>query len=855
MQPDPQNLMAGMPRAGAHRAGPPKAGPRIVFQHNPFEPFTSLESYRSAPGRTVAEILEQRGIDFSLPTVCTLNGRPLLRGAWHLTVPRPDDVVAFLPVLQGGGGGGGGSNPLRTVLMIAVMVAAMYFAPMLGGVLAEGIFGAGHIASGLTVGQLAVGKAIAGALISLGGSIIVNALVPPPSPAAYNGDFSSGAGAPPAPSPTYSLQGQGNQARLGQPIPVLYGRHKIVPDFASQVWAEFVDNQQYLHMLFVVSQGEVEIESRRIGNTDIDNFAEIEEEIIAPGESLTLFAPAMTTALEVGGQTLEGPNELEEAEDGIVGPFPASNPETVCSSIHTDVVLPRGLYYANDSGGLDNRTVSWKVQAREIDDDGLAVGAGTWTDLATESVTLNTNTPQRLSYAYSLADSSLPNGRYEVQLQRTNNTDLSTRAGDVLEWHGLRARLIEAPDYGDVTLYALRARATNNLSSRASREVNLIATRKLPVWDKVTRTWSAPVATRSIAWAFADAARARYGGRLSDQRLYLDGLADLDAVWDSRGEYFDAVFDSVRTVPEALRQIVLPGRAVPVPHGTRLRVVRDGPVTLPTALFSMRNMQKGSFTINYLMPTRETADAVIVEYINPKTWKPSEVAVRCLDAPYQAWLTAEEKTDTAANRALWVGLAEEPARLKLFGCTGRTMARDWAWYTAQCNAKRRREVSFSTEAEGLLPGYGDMAAVSHELPRWGESGDITDWVQEEIGGLATLSEQVVFSDGPETGYIALGNGMGGFVGPYSCEPADPSGSLTTQKIRILEDVDIPTQSDGQPYTGGRKERTPFAFGPNADAWAVKAKLLRVAPRANWRVELRLIVDHPDVYTDPPPEVD
>ena len=123
MQPDPQNLMAGMPRAGAHRAGPPKAGPRIVFQHNPFEPFTSLESYRSAPGRTVAEILEQRGIDFSLPTVCTLNGRPLLRGAWHLTVPRPDDVVAFLPVLQGGGGGGGGSNPLRTVLMIAVMAS------------------------------------------------------------------------------------------------------------------------------------------------------------------------------------------------------------------------------------------------------------------------------------------------------------------------------------------------------------------------------------------------------------------------------------------------------------------------------------------------------------------------------------------------------------------------------------------------------------------------------------------------------------------------------------------------------------------------------------------------------------
>jgi len=37
-------------------------------------------------------------------------------------------------------------------------------------------------------------------------------------------------GSPPAASPTYSLTPQGNQARLGQPIPVMYGRHIIKGD-------------------------------------------------------------------------------------------------------------------------------------------------------------------------------------------------------------------------------------------------------------------------------------------------------------------------------------------------------------------------------------------------------------------------------------------------------------------------------------------------------------------------------------------------------------------------------------------------------------------------------------------------
>ena len=55
-----------------------------------------------------------------------------MRTKWHSTVVQDGDIVAFIALPHGGGGGGGGKNPLKTVLSIALMVAA----PALGGALA-----------------------------------------------------------------------------------------------------------------------------------------------------------------------------------------------------------------------------------------------------------------------------------------------------------------------------------------------------------------------------------------------------------------------------------------------------------------------------------------------------------------------------------------------------------------------------------------------------------------------------------------------------------------------------------------------------------------------------------------------
>ncbi len=221
--------------------------------------------------------------------------------------------------------------------------------------------------------------------------------------------------------------------------------------------------------------------------------------------------------------------------------------------------MPRGLYYAADDGSLEARTVTWEVEARAVDDDGAATGG--WIAVASESVTAAENTPQRRSYRYSLDA-----GRYEVRVGRTNDKSGDARAGHVIHWGGLKAFLEDAPAFGAVTLLAVRMRATDNLSQRSARMINCIVTRKLPVWDPEAG-WSEPRATRSLASAFADAARSRYGAGLDDARIDLAALHALDAVWQSRGDRFDAVFDQGLTVWEALTRIARCGRALPFLQG------------------------------------------------------------------------------------------------------------------------------------------------------------------------------------------------------------------------------------------------------------------------------------------------
>ncbi|WP_052877915.1 host specificity protein J [Chromobacterium subtsugae] len=94
------------------------------------------------------------------PLAVCVNGRPL--PDWRRYRLRRGDFIEVRAVVAGGGAG----KVLRTVAMVAVMVAAAYVAGPAGAAL----FGSSGMATA------------AGAAVMIGGSMLVNALLPPPMP-------------------------------------------------------------------------------------------------------------------------------------------------------------------------------------------------------------------------------------------------------------------------------------------------------------------------------------------------------------------------------------------------------------------------------------------------------------------------------------------------------------------------------------------------------------------------------------------------------------------------------------------------------------------------------------------------
>lgn len=714
--------------------------------------------------QTISQIAEAHNVDLSRPTICLVNGVAVLRKDWN-NMLEPDSMVSFVSLPLGGGGGS--SNPLQVVMMVAVVVASVYT----GG------------AVGAAYGAVWGGVAAAG--VSIGGGILINTLVPTPKPA-LNGMTSSAY----TQSPTYSLQAQGNSARLGNPIPVIYGKHLIYPDFAAQPYYKYKNDEQYVYQLHCIGQGEYDIEQIRIEDTPIGSFEEITYQIIKPGEKNTLFDEDVVTSNEVAGQEL--------LKGTTCGPFVLNPTESVINKIEIDVAFQRGCYYANDNGSMGNKTIQWQVEARLIDDEDKALGG--WFTLGSESLTSNNHNAMYRTYSYTVAQ-----GRYEVRATRLDDKDETARAGHEIRWGAAKGYIVSEKNYGNVTLLAVVMRATDNLSQRSSRMVNCIVTRKLRTWSP-NGGWSSPQPTRSIAWALADILKADYGARLTDNAIDLSALYQLNQIWSKRGDTFNAVFDSKLTVYEALSRTAKVGRAIAFIQGGIVRFVRDEPKIVPVALFGPRNIVKNSLSIQYIMPSEDTADSVCVEYFSERTWKTSEV------------------TGTFEGSS-----SDKTATVELFGCTNKEQAHREAVYMAQANRYRRRIVTFTTELEGLVPSYGDLIAITHDMAKWGQGGEIL----AQDGLKLTLSEPVSFTEG-QANYLALRKIDGSLSGPYVVTPTDYD-----TEVLLTDNPDI------EILTGTDKERTHFAFG-TADKWRVLARVTGILPRST-KVEITAVIEDSRVH--------
>jgi len=588
-----------------------------------------------------------------------VDGKAVLRMDWD-TLLYSHHVVVFIDINAFPQGGGGGSNPLKMLATLAVMAFAVWAGPWAAGYL------------GFAPGGL-MGAALTGAAM-FGGMALVNLAMP----AATTSVSSSRT---PAASPTYSIESQGNYARIDQAIPEHFGRHEVFFDFAATPYSEAHGNEIYLYQLFVATRGECDVEVLKIEDTPISNFEEIQYEIIPPGGSVSLFPANVVPNEEVSGQKLEY---------NVYSNVAVSVPEgQQAEYLGYDLLAPKGIFYTNDNGSLSSQTITADLEYQEIDDDGVAIGS--WVIGRQVSYSAATTTPQRYSEKVPV-----PAGRYQSRVKRTNVEQTDTRYGHELDWAGLRAYINDDRQYGDVTLIAMIMRASSQLSSQASRKVNGIITRKLYVWEN--GGWSATKQpTKSIAWAAAYICQ-QIG--LSDTQYDLQQLIYLDGIWKDRGDECNGRIDSFYSFREALNKIVSAGRCKAYEQGGIVRFWRDQQETMAVCHFSMLNIVSGSFGIQLLMPTTDTADTVDTWYYDEAVWKRRKVRCTLPDSS-----------------------AETPAKLETSFITKRAQATREGIYTAATNRYRREIVSFTTEMEGFIPSLGDLISIQHDMPAWGQSGE------------------------------------------------------------------------------------------------------------------------------------
>ncbi|GAA4650482.1 hypothetical protein GCM10023116_27650 [Kistimonas scapharcae] len=737
---------------------------------NPYKP----QECQSQPvlGRmTIQEWLDANGGLSRLnkaPTVCIYQGRQLMRSEYAEHVINDDVFFSVIPQ----GGGDGGSNPL---VFVAVVIASIY----------TGGAAAGMMGVSTTTGMM-IGASVGMSLMSLA----VGTPSMPNSSAALTG------------SSTYSLGAQGNQARLGDPIPVVYGKMRVFPPFAAQPYVEYDNNEQYLYQLFALTQGECAVSDIKLSDTPVANFSEVSHEIVRPGQKVTLFHTAVVVAPEAGGQDMNEPVTH--------GPYVVNEIGTELTRIGVDVVFPGGLMGVNDEGDEYSVGVALRVTADPINDAGEVSGATI--TIFDGTISDRTRTAVRRTLA-----TDVPAGRYQVTVQRTTGEASNTEVRNC-QLGQVRGYMADDSNYGDITLMAMRVRASANLSDQSSRQVNMVVQRLLPKWSSAAG-WTHPVVNNSPAWVFADILRSRYGADLADSSLALDELAYLDTVYKGRGDEFNGVFDTASNCWEALTKVAQVGRAMPVRQGNLIRMVRDQLETAHSGVFTMANMS--DLSIDYVMPSERTSDSVKVTYWS-KDKNYNEQTVLC-----------ELPGETGEN----------PEEISLFGCTDHAQAWREGMYLAASNRERRVMVSFKTGIEGYIPLYGSVVLVNHDLLGGGKM--FSGYVMAADGNVLILGNDVSLTG--DSWYISIRDRYGLASAPVQVE------QISANKVRVIGDVPAIIANT---YTD---EPSHYMIGQGSN-WSKRVKITSVQPADDETVTISGFIESDTVHRAdsgeaPPPRPD
>lgn len=774
---------------------------------NPMQVDVTEDDFRPVPeGATIASLVP----DTTHPVLCKVNGDYISRSQWHVRVPAGAIVMFEVRPL----GGKGGSNPLRALLQIALMVGVAFLV--------------GPAVLGLT----GITASLASAGLMALGSLLINALVPLPK--TTNAESSSV-------SSNYSVALQGNSARLDGAIPVPYGLNRMFGDFAVQPYSEFVNNEQFYYAVMCLGYGRQEIKRQMMADTALANFADVTTLIVGPGNgslgTQALIDTSMITSEEVSGQ------ELNDVANWTSW-YTVSRAGSKTTELFADIIASKGVGHAEDNGDLSVRTLTFELQVRELSDMDDPVGDPiTLRHPVTNqhySITGKTQQPQQVSCRYLLPEAK----RYEARMRRVGAYSEEARDLNDIVWAGLRAKLttpgiIEKLD-PELTYLLLKIRASKQLNGQTQRKVSVVSERKIPYWDGTNWLWVHDGDHhRNPAWICADILRNPiYGKGLKDSEMDLPSIAKLAAVCKARQDRCDIIFDTRTTVWEALTLVARCARATPVLRNGRVSFVRDAPLTVPTANFLMgTNIEEGSFSQDFMTPTRDGPDAVRLIYRDSRFWADRTVIGQYHNGAVYAY--------PEFVRPAGVPPPAKTVDLRFQGISGMSHALREVAYVVATSRWRRELMSFQTGLTGKLPGYGTLISVRHDVLGVGQDATVMLW---EPATLTLRADQELVWKAGVAHYVRLVN-RHGLLGPSIAvtKGATPDVMILATSPTAGKSADEKPIWEPVEYDDKLIDPTGLVFG-TLDKETAMVRVKSIDPAPNDRTKITALVEDAIVHT-------
>lgn len=558
-------------------------------------------------GQTLSDIVAQAlphadADTLALTTVCLVTAKgieAMSREFWHCMRPNAG-VTVVIRVAPG-------KDALRSILTIAVSIAAVALAP--------------GIAAGLGIGG-AVGTAVVAVGLTVLGNLLINALIPPSEAEAT--------------ANSYSINGFKNQLNPNGAVPVVLGTMRVAPPFAARSYSEIVGDDQYVRAMFTLGEDELEIDEFKIGETSLSEYDHVELEVRngLDGDAPVSLYPTQIVEEQVGVE-LTRLLPRNDAGEVIDGEEPEDEPvvrTTGKDASGAKVILgfPAGLVRFNEDGSKRSHSVEVRIEQRLIEAD-------EWQVVETLTVTASKAEGFFREHSWTFPTRA----QWQVRLTMLTDETQSSQKQQRTNWAMLQTMRPEYPlNYPrPLSLIAMRIKATHQLTG-ALDNLSVIARRVCLDWDTATQTW-VNRATENPASLYRYVLQAAQNAKpVSDAQINLGQLQAWHEFCAEKGLTYNAVLASDTTLfGDVLAEIAAAGRATKQHDGTQWGVVVDNPTeeSLIVDHISPRNAWGFKGSRSYAAPPH----AFVVTFLDADNdYKQSQRTVRWPD--YDGEITVTE---------------------------------------------------------------------------------------------------------------------------------------------------------------------------------------------------------------------